>query len=84
MVLPDFTRRTQYGAVLDGPAAEVLLPLVDVLRWKDIPLPGVTTVMAWIDPAVSDWRTITPAFAQLLVFVSEATRAMISTSPDTG
>jgi hypothetical protein len=54
MVLPDFTSLTQYGAVDDGPDVLVLVPLADVLLWKDVPLPGVTTVIACIDPAVRD------------------------------
>jgi hypothetical protein len=35
---------------------------------------------AWREPPVSDSRTITPAFDQLVTFCSEATRATISTS----
>src|SRR6267142_1438048 len=45
---------------------------------------GVTSTRTWREPVVIDSRIIRPAFASMLVFCSDAMRAMISPSPASG
>ena len=41
-----------------------VVPLVFVLRWKMIDVDGVMTTAAYLEPAVSVSRIITPALAE--------------------
>ena len=49
-----------------------------------MPLPGVKTVMAWVEFAASVSRIMTPPLAQGSVFSIVATRATIVPSPLSG
>ena len=75
---------TQTGTAMPVLVVLVLVPPVDVLRWKETPLEGVPTTIAWVELALRLSRIITPAFAHAFVLVRLPTRAMISVFPLTG
>ena len=79
--LPTRVSRTQYGATTCGPAVRLLPPPAEMRRWKEVPLPGVITIIACREFAVSDCRIMTPALAESFVFCTPLTRARISPSP---
>ena len=80
-MLPLRTSLTQYGAVLPVLVVSVLEPPVVVRRWKETPLPGVTTIMACFAFELTLSRIITPALAHGSVFSTLTTRATISALP---
>ena len=45
-----------------------VVPLIVVLRWKMIPVEGVITTAAYLEPAVRVSRIITPALAEGSLF----------------
>ena len=52
-----------------------VVPLVAVLRWKMIPVEGVITTAAYLEPAVRVSRIITPALAEgSLLYLSRNAR----------
>jgi hypothetical protein len=81
-VLPERVTRTHLGALPVDPDVLAELPPVEVRRWKALALPAEINMCACFDPAVKVSRIMTPAFAQVSVFSIEATRALISPSPD--
>ena len=62
------TTLTQYGATTLTPEVFMVPPPVVSRRWKATPLPGVRTIMAWVELAARLSRIMTPALAQGLVF----------------
>ena len=80
-LFPLRTIRTQYGAVLPVLSLDTQLPPVLARYWALAPLPGVITISANVELALSVSRTMTPAFAQGSVFPTAVTRAWISQSP---
>ena len=67
-VLPARTIFTQYGATGPRTVVESERAPVESRRWKEMPLPGVRTVVACVEPAARLSRIITPALAHTLVF----------------
>jgi hypothetical protein len=55
---------------------------VTIRRWKARPLPGVRTIIAWVELAARVSRIITPPLAHGSVFWSVATRAINVASPE--
>lgn len=76
--------RTHAGVDQPGPA--VCSDDAPGLRrhWKAVPLPGVTTTMAWRLPGARLSRIMTPALAQTSVLVWDTTRAVMLPSPLSG
>src|SRR4051794_34545178 len=75
---------TQYGATAVSAALVVVGPPATRLRWKLLPLAGVTIIIACDDPAVRSPRIITPALTHAFVACTEATRATTVPSPTSG
>jgi hypothetical protein len=75
---------TQYGATTSTPEVVEVLPPVVTRRWKTMPLPGVSAVIACFElvPRVS--RIMTPPLAHGLVFWMLDTRPTIVPSPLNG
>src|SRR5207253_6482372 len=72
--------RTIYSRPLPDselPATKVVEPPLDDRVMNSMPPPGLISRMTSAEPAVSDCRIITPAFALASVFCSAVTRAMI-------
>ena len=84
IVAPVRVSFTQYGAVTSAPAVLVDVPPATSRRWKLLPFPGVTIIIACGDPGVRSPRIITPALTQTLVFWTDTTRATIWPSPASG
>lgn len=79
--VPFLTRRTQYGAVVEGPFVLAVMPPSFERRWKSTPLPADTNAKPFAAFAPSELRIITPVFDQLVAALTESTRALTSTSP---
>ena len=76
-VVPVRTSLTQYGVAAPVTLVAVVVPPVEVRRWKEAVPVGLTSIMASVELAARDSRIMTPAFAQVFVFCTLATRAMI-------
>ena len=72
---------TQYGAVKPLLVTVDVDPPEEVRVEKMIPLPGVTAILASLDPSVRLSRIITPALAALFEFETVRTLATIVQSP---
>ena len=75
--------RTQYGAEPVMAAGRMAPAPALVRQMNSTPL-GETSVIAWAEPAVRSERIITAAFAETLVLVCVATRAVMLQSPLAG
>src|SRR5512141_3262543 len=74
--LPTRSSRTHRGGTtFSVPAVPYVVPPVTSRRWKPEPAVGDISANACGDPAVSDARIMTPAFAHAFVWTSESTRA---------
>src|SRR5688572_7642488 len=77
MTWPARVSFTHAGAVPLAAAPLVEAPPAVTRRWKTIPLPGLTSMNACGEPALSVSRIMTPAFVHASTFCTDATRATI-------
>ena len=69
------------GAAAALPAMKFVMPPVVERVMNSMPPPGFTSRITCADPAVSVSRSITPAFANVFVFCTLATRVTTCPSP---
>src|SRR3954463_6792568 len=73
--------RTHVGATPPGPVIPAAVAPAPVRYWNAVPFAADTSMKANGALEASDPRIITPAFDQLLIACTEATRAIICPSP---